>query len=69
MDREVVTSESLSEVGYDPELEVLEVMFRNGRVYQYLNFPNFMYERFRQSDSLGKFLNFEIKGKYPEARV
>lgn len=68
MDREAVTSESISEVGYDPDLEILELMFRNGRIYQYSNFPTFMYDRFRQSESLGKFFNFEIKGRYPEAR-
>lgn len=69
MDRTAVTSESIAEIGYDPEFEILEIMFRNGRVYQYLNFPQFMYERFQQADSFGRFFNADIKGRYPESRV
>lgn len=70
MDREIVQSDSIAEVGYDPELEILEIMFRKtGQVYQYLNFPAFLYERFRASDSLGRFFNFEIRGNFPESKA
>lgn len=69
MDRSPVTSGNLAEVGYDHNSETLEIMFRNGGVYQYYNFPNFMYERFIQSESLGKFFNVEIKGRFPETRI
>ena len=69
MERAAVTSGNLAEVGYDPETETLEVMFRHGGVYQYYNLPLIIYERLMQADSLGKFFNSEIKGRYPEARV
>jgi hypothetical protein len=69
MERQSVTSESLAEVGYDPDLETLEVQFRHGGVYQYYNVPPFMYERLMTAESLGRFLNVEIKGHYPEAKM
>ena len=69
MERSAVSSSNLAEAGYDPDVEVLEVMFKHGGVYQYMNFPSFMYERFLQAPSQGKFFNAEIKGKYPETKV
>lgn len=69
MERQPVTSSNLAEVGYDPELEILEVQFRHGGVYQYLNVPAFMNERLMSADSLGRFFNAEIKGHYPEAKL
>jgi hypothetical protein len=56
MERQPVTSESLAEIGYDPDLETLEVQFRRGGVYQYYNVPPFMYERLMAAESLGRFL-------------
>lgn len=69
MERQAVTSGNLAEVGYDPNLEILEVQFRHGGVYQYYNVPPFMNERLMTADSLGRFFNTEIKGRYPEAKM
>lgn len=69
MERHPVASSNLAEVGYDPDLEILEIMFQNCSVYQYYNFPNFMFERFMASGSLGGFFNTEIKRHYQEARM
>jgi hypothetical protein len=69
MERRPVTSGNLAEVGYDPELETLEVQFRHGGVYQYFNVPAFMYERLMNADSLGRYFKAEIKGHYPEAKL
>jgi hypothetical protein len=69
MDRQSVVSSNLAEVGYDPDLETLEVQFKSGGIYQYFNVPAFMYERLMSADSLGRFFNTEIKGHYPEAKV
>jgi hypothetical protein len=69
MDRQAVSSSSIAEVGYDPITETLEVMFVKGAVYQYYNFPSFMFERLMQATSIGAFLNTEIKGRYSEARM
>ena len=69
MQRQPVTSSNLAEVGYDPELETLEVQFKHGGVYQYYNVPAFMNDRLMAADSLGRFFNTEIKGHYPEAKL
>ena len=69
MDRQSVESSNLAEVGYDSDLETLEVQFKSGGIYQYFNVPAFMYERLMSADSLGRFFNAEIKGHYPEAKV
>lgn len=69
MERQPVTSSNLAEVGYDPELETLEVLFKHGGVYKYFNVPAFMHERLMAADSLGRFFNAEIKGRYPETKV
>ena len=69
MERQPVTSGNLAEVGYDTELETLEIQFRHGGVYQYYNVPPFMNERLMLADSLGQFFNAEIKGKYPETKI
>lgn len=69
MDRQSAASSNLAEVGYDSDLETLEVQFKSGGIYQYFNVPAFMYERLMSADSLGRFFNAEIKGHYPEAKV
>lgn len=69
MERQPVASNNLAEIGYDRELETLEVQFTHGGVYQYFNVPAFMYERLLTADSLGRFFNAEIKGHYPEAKL
>lgn len=69
MERQPVTSSNLAEVGYDPELETLEVQFKHGGVYQYFNVPAFMHQRLMNADSLGRFFNAEIRNHYPEAKL
>ena len=69
MERTPVQSSNLLEIGYDPDTETLEVMFKNGGVYQYYNLPQHMYDQLMQAQSHGVFFNNEIKGHYPEARM
>jgi hypothetical protein len=69
MDRQPVSSSNLASVGYDSGSEILEVEFNNGRVYQYYNVPEFMYERLMEAGSMGNFLNTQIKGAYACSQV
>ena len=62
-------SDCFSAIGYDEETETLVVIFRQnnggkGAKYAYYDFPSYMWERFTAADSLGTFLNKEIKGYY-----
>jgi hypothetical protein len=59
--RERLDSSSLASAGYDPAAHVLEVEFRNGGVYQYLDVEDAEYAEFQDADSKGGYLNTEIK--------
>lgn len=65
MDRQTVSSSNIASVGYDPDTETLEVEFlKNGRIYQYYNVPEFMFERLLEAPSVGVFFNAEIKNDF-----
>ncbi|HEX6909402.1 MAG TPA: KTSC domain-containing protein [Longimicrobium sp.] len=69
MRRERLASSSLRSVGYDPSARVLEVEFRNGGVYQYLDVKDDEYEEFQEADSKGRYLNTEIKPTHRYRRL
>lgn len=65
MERHTVSSSSIASVGYDSNSETLEVEFvKTGRVYEYYNVPQFMYDRLLEAPSIGIFFNTEIKNAY-----
>jgi hypothetical protein len=69
MDRQLVTSSSVTEIGYDVNTMTLEVVFRNGTTYQYFDVPESLYEGLKTSESVGKFLNEQIKNSYRYTKV
>lgn len=64
MDRVPVQSSNVAEVGYDTATMTLEVAFRNGTVYQYFDIPEVLYQELLHAESVGKFLNTQIKNNY-----
>lgn len=69
MEREPVDSSSLSSLGYDARRHVLEVEFRNGGVYRYLDVPEDAWTELREADSKGRYLNSEIKPRFRWRKV
>ena len=69
IEREAVVSSNLAEVGYDPASEILEVMFRNGGIYQYYGVSSLAHEQMMEAESIGRHFNSNIKGKYREKRM
>lgn len=61
MIRESVASSSLAEVGFDAENQVLEVVFRNGAIYQYEGVPAEIHAGLMAAPSQGQFLDRFIK--------
>lgn len=51
------------------EKNIMKVCYKMGAVYSYFNVPKDVYERAEQAESIGKFLNTEIKGKYEFERI
>ncbi len=49
---------------YDPEGRFLDIRYRSGHTYRYLDVPAREYEAYRASYSKGEFLNAVIKKKY-----
>ncbi len=65
MERQAVSSSNLASVGYNPVSETLEVEFlKTGKVYEYYNVPQFMFDRLMAAPSQGVFFNAEIKNAY-----
>ncbi len=64
-----VHSTMASQIGYDPDREILQIEFQSGAVYQYAEIDPETWEDLQYSDSIGCFYNEEIKGYYPSARI
>ncbi len=56
-------------VGYNEDLEVLEIEFPSKHIYQYLEVPPHVYASFMQAASLGNYFNNNIKYLYSERRI
>ncbi len=71
MERLPVDSTSIATIGYDPELRILELEFRQtGEVYQYFDVPPQEYGAFLQAESKGTHLNQQFKRRgYRYVRV
>ena len=53
---------------YDDSTQVLTVEVNSGTRYDYYDVPNHIYEGMKTAESIGKYLNSEIKGHYRYAR-
>lgn len=49
---------------YDATTETLEVRYRSGKVYHYLNVPEKVFKQMRSTMVKGIWFNRHIKGKY-----
>ena len=54
---------------YDRDEETLTIRFKSGTVYEYYDVPQSTYNAFIQAESLGAYLNNEIKGVYAYIRI
>ncbi|MET8542630.1 KTSC domain-containing protein [Kitasatospora sp. NPDC004799] len=70
MDLVPVQSSNLAAVGYESNEGVLEVHFKNGAVYQYLNVPVLVHQGLMVASSKGGYLDrFVKKAGYRYVRV
>ncbi len=69
MEREPVISSNVASVGYEPQTMTLEVEFLDGGLYQYFDVPEAEYAGLISADSIGGYLNHNIKGHYRYARI
>jgi len=68
-DRVPVDSSSISSIGYLKDDGILEIQFRNGRVYRLFLVPATVWANLLQSESKGAFFNRFIRDRYPHVLV
>jgi hypothetical protein len=68
MHRHPIASSAISSVGYDERSAVLEVEFRSGVVYDYLEVPPRIYLDLLKAPSKGSFVSRRVRDRYPFVR-
>ena len=63
-DRLGLSSSVIASVAYDAATKTLQVEFRTGRVYWYLDVPRSEFEALTQASSAGAYFNHEIRDRY-----
>lgn len=69
MKRVPVESRALAAVGYSKRLRALEIEFRNGAVYRYLDVPRSVHESLMNAPSKARFYNENIRRRYRSVHV
>lgn len=64
MERKSIVSSNLSSIGYDLPSSSLEVEFKNGSIYLYLDVPEHVYKELMTAPSIGSYHNKHIKNVY-----
>jgi hypothetical protein len=59
-----LSSSLISRICYVEAEKVLQVRFRDGRLYCYFDVPAEAYDALRDAPSAGRHYNLEIKGRY-----
>lgn len=69
MNRTPVDSSCVVSIGYDVESMTLEIEFIKGTVYQYFDVPEAIYQELMVAESIGRYLNNNIKDNYRVAQL
>ncbi|MBD2429716.1 MULTISPECIES: KTSC domain-containing protein [Fischerella] len=64
-----MNSSMANAIGYDSNTNILQIEFHNGAVYQYSDIDQDTWQDLHQADSIGKFFNENVRGKYQYERV
>jgi hypothetical protein len=67
--REAVQSTALSSVGYSKRLRALEIEFRNGAIYRYLDVSQAIYHDLMVAPSKARFYDENIRRKFRSVHV
>jgi len=64
-----VESTALAAVGYSKRLRALEIEFRNGAIYRYLDVPRSIHQELLSAPSKARVYHEKIRGKYRALHV
>ena len=62
-------SSVVAAINYDPDSLSLKVVYVSGMVYEYKGVPESVYRELKMAGSKGRYLNYNIKGKYDYEKV
>lgn len=69
MRRVPVTSGAVAAIGYDARTNELDIEYSGGDVYRYSMVPPSIHRELMASESIGSFVNREIKPHYPGREI
>jgi hypothetical protein len=64
MEKKEINSSTIKYLEYYPELQLLEVEFKRGAIYDYFDVPLDIYEKLMKAESIGSFFNKNISKLY-----
>jgi len=62
-------SSMVAGVGYDAASKTLAVQFNGGSIYHYAEVPPEVFTDLQRSESVGQFINRQIKGQYAAEKI
>lgn len=69
MQRKQVQSSDITSIGYDVNLNILEIEFLSGGIYQYLSVPENIFYGIMSASSHGSYFHQFVKDKYGFKKV
>ena len=61
---ETVESDVIHAIGYDSEIHLLEIIFNDGRIYQYRGVPAQVFEGLKAAKSKGRYFQENIRDEF-----
>ena len=61
---DTVESDVIHAIGYDPEIHLLEIIFNDGRIYQYREVPDQVYVGLLRAESKGKYFQENVRDEF-----
>lgn len=59
-----VESDVIHAIGYEDELNILEIIFNNGGIYQYRGVPRQVYDELMAAESKGQYFTDNVRGEF-----
>jgi KTSC domain-containing protein len=67
--REAVDSDAIAAIGYSPRLHALEIEFKRGGTYRYVQVPRSIHRELMAAESKAGFYNRHVRGKFRSLHV
>lgn len=69
MNRTGVTANGIAQVGYEQGSEILEIEFTSGKVFQFYNVPEKMFDQFMNTTQKESYYEINIYERFPYKRI